>query len=437
MAKATSRDILSLMQFLKDSPTAWHAVENLSKKLLKEGFEQLHESAAWKLQGGGRYFVSRNGSTLCAFTIPHKKPIAARVAGAHTDSPAFKLKPNTEFRKENMIMLGVEVYGAPLLTSWLNRDLGIAGQVAFTDKQGNVKESLVRLDENPVVIPQLAIHLDRNVNENGLTLNKQEHLAALAALDEGSKNKEPYLERLLKQKISCKEILSCELFLYPLEEPRLMGDNGQMLSAYRIDNLNSVHAITTAMLTVENVKGNHMNMAVFWDNEEIGSQTAQGAHSPFFPHLLERVAIALGMTREEYLRLLSQSSSLSVDMAHALHPNYADKHDPRHQPLLNKGIVLKTSAQQRYASDAASSATILSLCHKGKIPVQKFASRGDIPCGTTIGPIHASVTGMPTVDIGCAQLSMHAGRELAGCKDHLEMISLISSYFTYNFTTKL
>lgn len=422
--------IASLLSFLNNSPTAWHAVHNGVKELQKEGFKELKENEPWKLQAGGRYFVTRNGSSLCAFVLPKKNPSSIHLAAAHTDSPGFKLKPQAEFIKDNMVMLGVEVYGAPLLTSWLNRDLGIAGRVIFKNKQSAIQEELVDINFAPVVIPQLAIHIDRNVNENGLVLNKQTHLAALAAIESPSKQKRtPLLQRLLKQALpSIKDILSFDLFLYPLEPARLLGASQELIASYRIDNLTSMHAILEAAKGAKAASSSLIKMAVFWDHEEIGSGSAQGAHSPFIPHVIERIAIAMGLSREEYLRLFHNSLCLSADLTHAIHPSYSDKHEPQHQVLLNQGIAIKSNAQQRYASDARSSATIISLCHQHKIPLQMYVGRGDIACGTTVGPIHATSTGMPTVDVGCPQLSMHGCRELMGTQDHLSLCQLMKAF---------
>lgn len=424
-------ELQDLLSFLNHAPTAWHAVDLMLQKLRTANFEVLEENAAWKLKPGGRYAVTRNGSTLSAFVLPSGVPSSARVAASHTDSPSFKLKPNPEFMKENMVMLGLEIYGGPLLSSWLNRDLGIGGRVVFTDPKGKMHEQIVTLDQHPVVIPQLAIHLDRHVNDSGLILNKQEHLAALAALDlpPSTKDKKTnYFETILKEQIGAHTLLAHDLFLYPLEPARLIGFNQQMIASYRIDSLGSVHAILHGFL--QNVKPakDQIRMVVFWDNEEVGSETAQGAASPFLPETIERICLSMGLGREAYMRLISQSLCLSVDLAHALHPNYPEKHDPRHQILLNKGIVIKSNAQNRYASNARSSAIVAALCEKLKIPYQKFVSRNDIPSGTTIGPIHAHFTGMPTVDIGNAQLSMHSCRELASCQDHLDMCRLLSNY---------
>jgi aspartyl aminopeptidase len=426
--KHKENDILDLMNFLNSSPSAWHAVDNVKTKLEQTGFKQLFEEEVWKLKPGGQYFVIRNGSSLCAFVVPLKRPDIAHVVGSHTDSPGFKLKPNPEFRRENMIMLGVEVYGGPLITSWLNRDLGIAGRITYTDAKGNIGESLVRLDENPVVLPQLAIHLDRQVNETGLLLNKQEHLNVLAGLVDDKNDKISYLEGLLKQKLSYKDLLGFDLFLFPIEQASLVGINKQMIASYRIDNLNGVCASVSALCHSNEPSQDVLKVIALWDNEEIGSDTAQGAGSPFLAHTIERITLALKMNREEYLCLMQKSLCVSVDLGHALHPNYMEKHEANHRLLMQHGIIVKYNSQHKYASDARSAAKIIDLCRKNRIPMQKFVNRNDIPCGSTIGPIHAHITGMATVDIGCAQLSMHSARELTSCQDYSNMRMLLTAF---------
>lgn len=424
--------IKDLIHFLESAPTAWHAVDVILKRLKHEGFEILQEDQSWKLSSGKAYAVVRNGS-ICAFVVPTQAPKSVKVAGAHTDSPSFKVKPNAEFLKENMIMLGLEVYGGPLLTSWLNRDLGIAGRILYKNSDKHVHEALVRLDDNPVVLPQLAIHLDRNVNDNGLVLNKQEHLAALAAIissDKKKKSPSGYLETWLKKHVNFHTLLAYDLLLYPLEKPRLVGHDNQMLSAYRIDNLASVHSALSGLIKSKKPHKNALKMAAFWDHEEIGSHTAQGAGSPFLPQILERICLSLKLEREDYFRINNNGLCVSVDMTHALHPNYPEKHEPRHLLQMDHGIVVKTNAQHRYASDARTASAIIDLCIENKIPFQKFVSRGDIPSGSTIGPIFAGLTGMPTVDIGCPQLSMHSCRELFACQDHLDMTKLLTAFFT-------
>jgi aspartyl aminopeptidase len=419
--------IHNLMHFLDSCPTAWHAVDYIAKELKSRHFEELDEGQPWKIRRGGAYFVRRNGSTLGAFVIPKKAPHAFTLLGAHTDSPTFKIKPNAEFLKENVLMLGVEVYGGPLLTSWLNRDLGIAGRVVYKDTKNKICEALVRLDSAPLLIPQLAIHLDRNVNENGLILNKQDHLAVLAALVDPKKKKTAYLESLIKEQVALHTLLGHDLFLYPLEKARLMGSQKEMLASYRIDNLGGVHAILSAMTAQPHE--DKVKMAFFWDNEEIGSNTSQGAGSPFLPQILERIALNLGIGREDYFRLLKPSLCVSVDLTHALHPNYADKHEPRHQLLMKGGIVIKSNALYRFASDARTQGIIVGLCQDHNIPYQQFVTRSDIPSGTTIGPIAAHLTGIPTVDIGYPQLSMHSCRELGSCRDHESMCQLLKAVY--------
>lgn len=427
--KADETMVQKLLHFLDHSPTAWHAVANCREDLLSFGFKELKEEEQWKLKLGERYFVTRNGSSICAFALPKKAPKSLRIAAAHTDSPSFKLKPNAEFVKENMVMLGVEIYGGPLLSSWLNRDLGIAGRVIYTDAHGKTCESLVDMKERPVVIPQLAIHLDRNVNESGPVLNKQEHLAAIAGLAQKQKQ-HTYLERSLKKVLPLKTLLAFDLFLVPVESATLIGEHQELIASYRIDNLISVYAALHGLLQQKQPSQDRIEMITFWDNEEIGSNTAQGASSPFFNQTLERICLALNFSREDYFQLISRSLCASVDLGHALHPGYSDKHEPRHLALLNKGVIIKSNAQNRYASDARSSAEIVRLCHEHNIPMQQYVSRADLPCGSTVGPIHAQHTGMPTVDLGIAQLSMHSCRELVGIEDFTSLYHLLKFFLS-------
>lgn len=428
MPNKDAHTIADLLSFLDQSPTAWHATQNCVSTLIKHDFIRLEEGDSWDILPGGRYFVTRNDSSICAFIAPKNKLEAVRVAAAHTDSPSFRLKPNNEFYKENMLMLGVEVYGAPMLNSWLNRDLGIAGRVIFKNHDGEIKEELVRLDTMPVVIPQLAIHLDRTVNENGIILNKQEHLAALASVGEKLNNQPTFIERLLADVLPLKQLISHELFLFPLESARLFGEKQHLIASYRIDNIASVHAALQGLLNAHKPSDSHLKMIAFWDNEEVGSHTAQGAGSPFLMHVIERIALSMDYCREDFFRILTRSLCASIDLSHATHPNYSDKHEPRHVVLMNKGIVIKANAQQRYATDARSSAVIIDLCHQHEIPFQHHVPRGDLSCGSTVGPVHATITGMPTVDIGCPQLSMHAAREIMGTADHLAMCRLITAF---------
>ncbi len=416
--------IQDLLSFLDASPTAWHAVAAMRNRLEQSGFIELSEQEKWDIQPEQTYVVTRNGTSLCAFITPKRRPKSIRLLASHTDSPSLKLKPKAEMRKHHAIVLGVEVYGSPLLSSWLNRDLGLAGQVIYANHQGQILERLVRLENHPLTIPQLAIHLDREVNDKGLQLNKQEHLNALVSIENNFKHPS-FIEAVLREEMNFEKLIGHELFLYPLERARLVGYQQSFLAAYRIDSLASVHAALTALLKHSDPLQDEIKMVIFWDNEEVGSHTAQGAESPFFSQILERIVESFKGSREDYFCLVNRSTCISIDLAHALHPNYADKHDAQHQPILGQGIVLKSNAQQRYATSALSSLPVQMMASLQQLPLQRFVSRNDIPCGTTIGPLQSCLTGMSTVDIGCGQLSMHSCRELMACQDHLDMCQLL------------
>lgn len=413
--------IADLIEFIDSSPTAWQAANNAAARLLEAGFHKLKEENIWQAEPGGKYFTLRNGSSLLAFVLPRQLPESIALVGAHTDSPGFKLKPNPEFTRFNMTMLGLEVYGSPLLGSWLNRDLGIAGRITFIDDNDQVQEKNVVLDQHPVIIPQLALHLDRDVNKKGLVLNAQQHTSAIAAIEETTSGS--YLKHILRDTVPFKQLLDHDLFVFPLDKARFVGKNEEMISSYRTDNLAGVHAALQGMLSAE-ADDSTLKMIVLWDNEEIGSATPQGAESPYVLHVLERL-----VNRDDLLRLLPKSLCVSIDLAHGVHPNYPERHDPNHSPLLGKGIVIKYNANQRYATDARSSAKLQKVCLDHKIPTQKFVVRSDIPCGSTIGPLHAKLTGMPTVDIGIPQLSMHSARELIAAADHISMTRLTEKIF--------
>lgn len=413
-------------QFLENSPTSYHAVENVVKRLSEAGFEELALENAWKVKKGGKYFCKREGS-LMAFIAPDQSIKRALVFASHTDSPSLKLKPKAEYVKEGMVMLGVEPYGSPLLSSWLNRDLGIAGKVLYA-KKGHLETALVNLRKFPVTIPQLAIHLDRRVNEDGLLLNKQEHLNALADILPSTKGKKKhFLLSLLRETLPLTELVAHDLFLYPLEKPSKIGNQGEFLAGYRMDSLVSVFTILSALLQRKKGSRDTLFMMALWDHEEIGSRTSTGAESPFFSNTLERLALALGLNREDFLRLSGSSLCLSVDLGHSIHPNYPEKHDPQHKAILGEGVLIKTSAQKRYATDAKVMQKVIEAAKKKGIPYLIFSGRNDIASGTTIGPIQASLTGIPTVDLGIGQLSMHATRELIAEKDLFSLHTLLNA----------
>ena len=425
------KSVHDLLEFIDNSPTPFHAVEEMKSKLIGQGYSELKESDAWVLTSNGKYFITRNDSSLIAFIIGTKTKDASgfKIIGAHTDSPNLKLKPNPAYEKNGYIQLGVEVYGGVLLTTWTDRDLSLAGRVIIKGKK-EPQSKLVRFDESLLRIPQLAIHLNRDVNEKGLTLNKQNHLPPLFSMVEKKGSAKDLLEKRIAQKIKCKstDILSMELSLYDTQSSAIGGKDGEFIFAGRLDNLASCHAALQA-LTESKTKDPMTRVIAFYDHEEVGSDSAQGAGSPFLKDILERLTFESDNPRETFFRSMANSFFISADMAHAVHPNYSDKHDARHMPVLNGGPVIKCNSNQRYATEGVSSAWFEMLCKKAGVPVQKFVVRSDLGCGSTIGPITAANLGIRTIDIGNPMLSMHSIREMAGAKDHLPLIKTFKEFF--------
>ncbi len=414
-----------LRSFVDNSPTSYHAVEQIAERLALLDFLPLEEDDPWKLEKGKRYFVIRGGA-ICAFSVPTSSVKSLVILGSHTDSPALKLKPNPDYHKENLQLFSVELYGAPLLNSWLNRDLSIAGRVIVTDSNGHTLEKLVWIDDAPITIPQLAIHLDREISEKGLLLNKQEHIIPLAGL---IKDQEAaggsYLESLLHRHIQFKTLLGYDLFLVPLETSRFLGSEGELFASYRLDNLVSAHAAVTAMGMVSEPSKDTLQMAAFFDHEEIGSRTIEGAASSLLSDTLKRIRLAVGIEKEQYLRMKNHSLLISIDVSHGFHPAFEKKQDPQHVPLLGHGIILKFNADHKYATSGPTSAIIMQAAHDLNLRCQRYAARNDIVSGSTIGPIAETDLGIPTVDIGVPLLSMHSIRELVAGRDHLDMCTLL------------
>lgn len=425
------KSIHDLLEFIDHSPTPFHAVEEMKSKLIAQGYSELKESNAWELTSNGKYFLTRNDSSLIAFIVGTKTKDASgfKIIGAHTDSPNLKLKPNPAYDKSGYLQLGVEVYGGVLLTTWTDRDLSLAGRVILKDKK-QPQSKLVRFDEPLLRIPQLAIHLNRDVNEKGLALNKQNHLPPIFSLAGKKGSTKDLLEKRVAQKLKCKsaDILNMELSLYDTQSGAIGGAEGEFIFSGRLDNLASCHAALQA-LTESKTKDPMTRVIAFYDHEEVGNDSAQGAGSPFLKDALERLTLESDSPREAFFRSMANSFFISADMAHAVHPNYSEKHDAKHMPILNGGPVIKCNSNQRYATEGVSSAWFEILCKKAGVPVQKFVVRSDLGCGSTIGPITAANLGIRTVDVGNPMLSMHSIREMAGAKDHLPLIKAFKEYF--------
>ena len=412
---------LDLRAYLTASPTPFHAVVESAARLEARGFRFVREEDDWRELGAGNFMVTLGGSNLVAFHKP-EKPTGFRLVGAHTDSPNLRLKPHAPYEKEGYRQLGVEVYGGALLNSWLDRDLSIAGRVFLKD--GGTR--LVRIDRPLCRVAQLAIHLDREVNDKGLKLDRQDHLAPLWGLgSEGSK------ERLLalvaeSAGVAEDQIITTELMLFDTLGAAFGGAGEEFLFSARLDNLAMCHAGVSALALADGDAAEHVAVLALFDHEEIGSNTAEGAASSFLPRVLERLA----PDRETFFRWCARSTCVSADMAHAVHPNYESRHEPRHKVRLNAGPVIKTNAQKRYATSADTAAWFAALCTKVGVPVQHYAHRTDLPCGSTIGPITATLLGIPTVDVGNPMLSMHSARELCGTEDPVRMVKVLTSYFS-------
>ncbi len=425
--------ITDLLSFIDSCPTPFHAVQESKKSLINKVFNELSEAEHCDISTGGSYLTTRNDSSIIAFKIGKKAPQASgfKIIGAHTDSPNLKLKPNSVYEKSGYLQLGVEVYGGVLLSTWTDRDLSLAGRVILKESNDQFTTSLVKIDRPLLRVPQLAIHLNRQVNEKGLLLNKQTHMPPVFALIDEKLQGDCPLKKVISDElgIRCEDIIGLELSLFDLQKGTLSGLDNEFIQTARLDNLASCHAALMALEDGDSANDEATQVIVFYDNEEIGSESKQGAGSPFLKDVLERIQGKFEETREAYLRAISKSFFISADMAHAIHPNYADMHDPYHMPLINKGPVVKVNASQRYATDAETSARFELLAKRVDVSLQKFVTRSDLGCGSTIGPITSANLGIKTIDIGNPMLSMHSIREMAGSKDHWDLIRVFLEYF--------
>ncbi len=425
-----------LLDYIDASPTPWHAVVESARRLEANGYRRLDEKESWKLEAGDKVYVIRNGTSIAAFHIGSEAPETAgfRLVGAHTDSPNLRLKPNAQYQKGGYHQLGVEIYGGVLLYTWLDRDLSVAGRLVVS-REGRTESHLVDLGREPVVrVPSLAIHLNRGVNAEGLKLNAQEHMAPLLGLQAlGTSDLMGLLCDELGTrgvKVTPADVLGFDLCLYDVQRGARSGFNGEFLQTARLDNLASCHSGLTALLAADAPKATCG--AVLYDHEEVGSRSAQGAASPFLRDCLQRITSARstdGASPDAWHRAMQASFMVSADMAHALHPNYADKHEPRHQPLLGAGPVIKSNVNQSYATDGETSAFFTALAREAGVALQHFVVRTDMPCGSTIGPISAGELGIKTIDVGNPMLSMHSIREMAAASDVEKMVAVLTRYF--------
>jgi aspartyl aminopeptidase len=420
-----------LIDFIHASPTPFHATGELKTLLQSAGFVELDEARHWHLQRGGRYLVTRNDSSLVAFTLGEQHPADSglRMLGAHTDSPCLHVKPQPDLVSNGYYQLGVEVYGGALLNPWFDRDLSIAGRLSYRDANGRLGSTLIDFQEPVAVIPSLAIHLDRDVNQSR-SINPQLHLPPVLMQTGDAAHVE--FRRLLLElareqhpEQGIDAVLEFELCLYDCQPGALVGLEQEFIAGARLDNLLSCFVCARALMDSHAGNG---QLLVCTDHEEVGSASACGADGPFLKSVLQRIC----PDPQELARCISRSWLISADNAHGIHPNYADRHDARHGPLLNRGPVIKINAGQRYASNSETAGLFRLLCDQADIPLQSFVVRSDMACGSTIGPLTASNIGVRTLDVGVATFAMHSIRELAGARDTDYLYRALKAFLAYD-----
>ena len=423
-----------LLSLVEEGTSPFHVAGSVERQLLKAGFQKLEMRKDWNLENGGRYYLVHNGSSLAAFTIGKRFTFgdAFRIAAAHTDFPGLRVKPSPEIEKDGYRQLNVEVYGGAILNTWLDRPLSAAGRVALrSDDIFHPELRYVDFQKPFLTIPNLAIHINKEVNK-GVELNRQKDLLPVLGLGAGEKEEgggDFFLEYLARQlRVEKEDILDYELGLYNADAGDFLGMAEEFISSPRLDNLTSVQAVVTGL--IEGCRDRGVNLAAFFDHEEIGSRTKQGAGSVFLSSVAERILLSFGRGREKFLESFADAMLLSVDVGHALHPNNADKNDPTNKNVLGKGICIKEASTQSYATDSEAVAVMQQICEAEKIPYQKFVNRSDGTSGSTLGSIASTFYPVKTVDIGVPLLAMHSSRELMGTADQESLTRAVTAFYS-------
>jgi len=421
-----------LLDFIDASPSPWHVTATIEQQLANFGFVKLEETRPWQLQAGGRYYTVRDGSSLVIFAVGKGAlpESGFRIIGAHTDSPGLRLKPATAGITENWLRLAVDIYGGPILATFTDRDLSLAGRVSYHDGQGGVGSRLIRFEEALLRLPNLPIHLNRTVNDDGLKLHKHNELPLLLAYVADEQLPQPYFAELLQQAsgIGAANILSWDLNVYDTQKGAFWGGNQEFIANSQLDNLASCHAALTALLDESVLPSEATLVCAFFDHEEVGSESRIGAGGSFLPDVLLRIAEAAGTGKQGFLQALAHSFLVSADMAHAYQPNFPLAYDGGHKVTVNKGPVIKVNAGQRYSSESISSALFASWCQLANVPYQSYSHRCDMACGSTIGPIASAQLGIRSVDVGNPMWAMHSLRESAGVLDHHYMTKVLKTF---------
>lgn len=415
-----SRD---LIHFIAKSPSTFHAVRGIKAALLYAGFTEIREEDTWQIEKGGKYVVTRNGSALMAFTVPEEGAEAFHITASHCDSPTFKIKENPEIADGPYVKLNVEGYGGMIMSTWLDRPLSVAGRLLVTEN-GHLAEKLVAIDGTMLVIPSVAIHMDRSVNPHK-EWKVQKDMLPLYGMT-GAKT--PFMDVIAAAaKVKAEDILAHDLILYSRVPGTIWGEEREFISSPKLDDLQCAFACFRGFTQGEKEK--YISVYALFDNEEVGSATSQGAGSTFLANTLERLARSLGYSYDETMAMIARSFMISADNAHSVHPNHPEYADPVNRPVINGGIVIKYSAAQKYATNAFSAAYFKKLCKDHDIPTQTFTNHSDNPGGSTLGNISNTVIAMPTVDIGLPQLAMHSSYETAGVKDTAYLVDAVTKFY--------
>ena len=431
---SAQQQVQHLLDFIDASPSPWHVIKSVEAQLASFNFKKLDETLSWTLESGGRYYVVRDESSVIIFVLGQKPLVETgfKMIGAHTDSPGLRVKPNAATGVDGLLRLGVEIYGGPILATFTDRDLSLAGRVNYKDTNNNIVSALINFDRPLLRLPNLAIHMNRMVNEDGLKLHKQNELPLILSALAQECLPQTYFSELLQEQSACEaeRILSWDLAVYDTQKGVFWGAENEFYANSQLDNLASCHAALQGLLDDTVLENEATLVCAFFDHEEIGSESNKGADGSFLGDVLKRISLVTENNKEDFTRALAKSFMVSADMAHAYQPNFPLAYDPDHKVFVNKGPVIKVNANQRYSTESVSQAMFVDWCEQAGVPYQKYSHRSDLACGSTIGPITSARLGIRSVDVGNPVWAMHSIRESAGVLDHGYMIKVMKKFLT-------
>ncbi len=431
---SAQQQVQHLLDFIDASPSPWHVIKSVEAQLASFNFKKLDETLSWSLESGGRYYVVRDESSVIIFVLGQKPLVETgfKMIGAHTDSPGLRIKPNAATGVDGLLRLGVEIYGGPILATFTDRDLSLAGRVNYKDTNNNIVSALINFDRPLLRLPNLAIHMNRMVNEEGLKLHKQNELPLILSALAQECLPQTYFSELLQEQSACEaeRILSWDLAVYDTQKGVFWGAENEFYANSQLDNLASCHAALQGLLDDTVLENEATLVCAFFDHEEIGSESNKGADGSFLGDVLKRISLVTENNKEDFTRALAKSFMVSADMAHAYQPNFPLAYDPDHKVFVNKGPVIKVNANQRYSTESVSQAMFVDWCEQAGVPYQKYSHRSDLACGSTIGPITSARLGIRSVDVGNPVWAMHSIRESAGVLDHGYMIKVMKKFLT-------